>query len=207
MTPVTPIAAAPPPRAAFGPVDASILLVALALGCAACWMDPEDLESRLGLPISGFPPIRQQMRNARATLDAPATSLGASLVRWHLRSVNLLDRFLPFITLGAAAAAFRHGRSRSRRALRRVGTLTTAVAGTFIGISLANEYVLRRFSLLQLGYSQNPFDTIWWLLGEDTSLGVVALWCILALGCHGEPRLIGRTAWAASSESPGSCAR
>jgi hypothetical protein len=110
------------------------------------------------------------------------TSIAASLARWRNESVRLLDRFLPFVTLGAAGATFRHLRARSRRGVRHIGRLTTAVTAIFVGVCLVNEYVLRRFTLLWAGYSHNPFDFLWWNLGADTCLGVVALWCVLAIG-------------------------
>jgi hypothetical protein len=96
--------------------------------------------------------------------------------------VDFGGHLLPFVTLGAAAATFRHRAARSRSALRRVGVLTTAVASIFVAVSLVNEFVLRRFETLESGYRHNSFDSIWRDLGEDTSLAIAAFWGVLALG-------------------------
>ncbi len=170
-------------RATFGAIDALIILAAIGIGMGVYWIDQEVLESWLGLPDSVFPGLG----HGRPFLDTQSNTIAASLTRWRLALVHFLDRFLPFVTLGAAAATFRHRGSYSRRSLRHIGTLTTAVTAIFAGISLANEYVLRKFPALLGGYSHNPLDTVWWFLGEETSLGVVALWCILAIGRRWRP--------------------
>jgi len=166
-----------------------ILVAALALGSGVYWMDPEILESRLGLPPTEIRQFMREVAQARAARggvvqSGDARSLPAPLTRRRWALVNLLDHFLPLMTLGAAAATFRHRRRRSRRAMRHVGTLTTAVVGMFVGVSLINEYVDRRFPALWIGYGHNLLEHLWWFLGEDTSLGVVALWCVLAIGRH-----------------------
>jgi hypothetical protein len=88
---------------------------------------------------------------------------------------------LPFATIGAAFAIFRHGKARSRRSLRRVGHLTIAVSAPFLALSLANEYILRRFQVLEIGYGHDHFRSLWGDLAKDTSHGILALWVILAL--------------------------
>src|SRR5262249_55025534 len=121
-------------------------------------------------------------RQAKRLIEARSESLAAWLARWRSLLVGVAGRLLPFVTLGSAVATFRHRAARSRRALRHVGVLTSALAAIFIAVSLVNEFVLRRFPILQVGYGHNPFDSLWRDLGEDTSLGVVALWWILILG-------------------------
>lgn len=55
-------------------------------------------------------------------------------------------------------------------------------AFSWITYSVQNEYILRRFTVLQVGYAHNSFESIWSDLGTDTSLAITALWVILALG-------------------------
>lgn len=164
-------------RTPFTIFDAILLCTAVVIGGFAYTTDPESLESRLGLPLSGNPQVRDQIAKRLAALDR----LPPSLSLWRTKVTFFLDSALPFATLGALLATFRHRSAFSRRSLRHIGVLTTAVAGTFVGVCLANEYVLRRFPVFEAGYQNNPFALVFWSLGDDTCLGVVALWCVLAI--------------------------
>jgi hypothetical protein len=169
-------------RPRFGFIDALILIAAMALGFGAYQIDPSDLESALGLvdTQTRFEAVRTRQANRQG--EPRSESLAARLGRWRATLVNMAEYFLPFVTLGVAAATFRHRAARSRRALRYAGVVTSAVAAIFIAVSLINEFVLRRFPILQAGYRHNAFEGLWSVLGEDTSLGVMALWGILVLG-------------------------
>lgn len=169
-------------RPRFGPIDALILVAAIVLGIWVSAIDQGTLESALGLEETQarFEAIRA--RQARRLIEARPESLAAWLARWRTVLVAVAGRLLPFVTLGAAVATFRHRAARSRRALRHAGALTSAVAAIFIAVALVNEFVLRRFRILQAGYRHHPFEGLWGDLGDDTSLGVVALWWVLFLG-------------------------
>lgn len=158
------------------PVDLLILLASIYLGVQVARMNPYVMESTLGLPRSRAGSILPSPPEQPLPATVPFSE---RLMIWIGLAGSMV---LPFATLGAALATFRHREVRSRLALRRIGHLTIAVSATFLALSLANEYILRRFPILEFGYLHNPFGTLWGDLATDTSRGVLALWIVLAFG-------------------------
>ncbi len=173
--------------ARLGWIDGLILTATLAAGLAVAILDPKVVEEGLGLGTTERDQEAElaQLYSSRPDLIAPTV--------WrreiHDAIIRATGPVLPAITLGLAAATFRHRAARSRRALRRIGLLTTAVTAIASLITLANECVLRWFTVLQFGFINNRFETIWSKLGIDLGLGLAALWAVLAIGRRwkGEP--------------------
>jgi hypothetical protein len=179
----------------LGLIDALILIASIALGVRLSATDPKDLESALGLGDTqarfekekDWTLVRQVAGRGQADPAGYERIIVLDRVRWKRRVLLAVGQvFLPVITLGAGLATFRHRAGRSRRSLRHIGVLTTAVAALFVALSLANEFLLRRFHgpPPRFGYTagHTNFDSIWWDLGQDTGLAIAALWSVLALG-------------------------
>ena len=164
----------------FGGIDALILGASVA--CAA-WFASTDLkavEVALGLPeIQTW--LEDRPRRAKvAGIYREAPPVGRfEQARWAL--VDLGEKVLPCLTLGVALATFRHRECWSRRALRHVGVLTTAVAGVFVAYQLGGEFAFRKgwpgaiWDHLPLGFAL-------YQQGVDTCLATSALWGVLAIG-------------------------
>ncbi len=137
-----------PPQARLPLVDSFILALSVVLGVWVSAVEPIYLEEVLGL---GFTQAEFAMERAAARArngrnrELEAESTIGRLIQWRLLMVHWADHILPVVTLGAAAATFRHRTFRTRRGLRRIGVLTTAVSSLLISVSIANEFVLRRF--------------------------------------------------------------
>ena len=93
---------------------------------------------------------------------------------WHATAVIFGVRGLPFLTVGCGLTIFRHRAARSRRPAR-TGILTAAVAASMTAVCLANEFVLRRFPTLQIGYSHNVFVSLWHQMGIELGRASCAL--------------------------------
>ncbi len=202
--------------APFGLIDALILVAAMALGVGVSAIDPKVLESALDLGTTQDKFERSQDWTVIRHGDGPG-QVGSAPVN---ERVSVLDRYrgkrrillglgqiiLPIVTLGAGLATFRRRLARSRRSLRHIGVLTTAVAAIFVSSWLANEYLLRL--LYTRGWpGHGAFDSIWWDLGQDTGLAIAAVWVVLALGGRWRParnwadrlgRIVG-TCWIAAT--------
>lgn len=177
-----------PATSRFGPVEALFLSASIALGIWISMVDPRDFETALGLvdTQSRFEAETNRGQGGRDGHDGgtKAVVLIEWLSRWCGKLLGVGGRLLPFVTLGAAAAIFRHRGARSRRALRHIGILTMAVAASFVASSLVSELILRRFQVLQTGYTHNHFDSLWRDLGIETGLALSGLWAVIALGRH-----------------------
>jgi hypothetical protein len=172
----------------FGWIDALILAVSVAMAAFVASLPPRGLEEALSLGET-----QAQFEDGYALM---AEERGAAYVRalghpwWGSEDLTMrrvvvsewITRSLPVVALGLAVATFRHRVSWSRRALRRVGILSTAMAGLGVMVGLANEYVLRRFDVLERGYRHNTFDTVWHDLDFDIGYALLAIWAVLALG-------------------------
>jgi hypothetical protein len=178
-----------------GPIDALILVASIALGVGLSMTDPKDIESALGLGNTqarferekDWTMVRRVEGRGRADAAVFEQIPLLDRFRWKRRVLLAVGQvYLPVITLGAGLATFRHRAARSRRSLRHIGVLTTAVAAIFVALSLAYEYLIRRFyqpvPMLRSRTGHNPFDSIWWDLGQDTGLAIAALWVVLAIG-------------------------
>jgi len=175
----------------FGPIDALILIASVLAGIGASLTDPKDLESALGLGSTqaefekekDWTIIRQVERPGQAVVEQVSV---LDRFRWKHRVLVAVGQvFLPVVTLGAGLAIFRHRAARSRRFLRHVGVLTTAVAAIFVAFLLLYEFRLRWIdSLKPTPTWPRPayFDSIWWDIGQDTGLAIATLWVVLALG-------------------------
>ncbi len=176
---------------AFGPIDAMILLVSIALGIGLSATDPKDLESALGLGNSHARFEKEKDWTMIRRIEGPGPGDSARIERvWVLDRFRWKRRvllgfgqvFLPLVTLGAGLATFRHRAARSRRSIRHIGILTTAVASIFCALTLLNEYMLRRFYDPRTNPGHGSLDEIWWDLGQCSGLAIAALWVVLALG-------------------------
>ncbi len=166
----------------FGLADAVILAVAIALGTWVWATEPKYLESALGLGNheAQFEAMMQanklpanQFAKRRSTIDR---------VRWwNGELLNYESCILPFFALGSALATFRHRAGRSRRALRHVGILTTAIVASFFGVAIISEVAIRKSGLLT-GPLMNPIAIFWGMLAQNVSLAITVLWMILAVG-------------------------
>jgi hypothetical protein len=178
-----------------GPIDALILVASIALGIGLSMTDPKDLESALGLGNTqarfekekDWTMVRRVEGRGQAGGPVFEQILLLDRFRWKRRVLLAVGQvYLPVITLGAGLATFRHRAARSRRWLRHIGVLTTAVAAIFVAVSLAYEYTIRRFydpvPMLRSRTGHGPFESIWWDLGQDTGLAIAALWVVLAIG-------------------------
>lgn len=174
------------PAARLSPIDSCILALSVMLGVWVSAVGPTYLEEVLGLGSTQAEFARERAFFARErkglNQELQAESTIARLIQWRLLMVHWVDHMLPVVTLGAAAATFRHRTFRTHRGLRGIGVLTTAVSSLLISVSIANEFVLRRFPALQHGYSHNAFDFLWFDLCSDVSVAVVAAWTVLAVG-------------------------
>jgi hypothetical protein len=179
----------------LGPIDVLILVASIALGGWLSATDPKNLESALGLGSTQarFEREKDWTMVRRVEGRGPVHAAGFEHVfvlgrfRWKRRVLLAVGQvYLPVITLGAGLATFRHRAARSRRELRHIGVLTTAVAAIFVALSLIYEFMLRRFyqplPVLRSRAGHGNFDSIWWDLGQDTGLAIAALWVVLALG-------------------------
>ena len=170
----------------FAILDALILGMAIALGVWISAADPKNVEAALGLGNTQilFEAEQEMMRRYEEQgEDKPrAGSLHERLSLWQRNVLRVGSQFLPFLTVGGVIAIFRHREARRRRALRSVGILTMAVAGSFLAVSLVSEFMLRRFAIFETGYRHNAFSTLWHSLGIEMGLALSALWAVLALG-------------------------
>jgi hypothetical protein len=190
MNPNAPAIATSDPS--FGPIDVLILAAAIVAGVALSLTDPKKIESALGLGDTQAQFERRQdwsvIRRVAGSdpRDSVARFERVSVLGRHLWRRRVLlatgQVVLPILTLGAGLATFRHRVSWSRRALRYVGVLTTAVSSIFVALSLVDEFVLRRFDSRQAGFVHSNLDAIWWDLGQDTGMAIAAVWIVLALG-------------------------
>ena len=162
----------------FGILDVLVFAGMTALGIFVSQLDPKYLESILGL---GDTQARWENRPFIARqLEALANK--PLLVRLRYKALDVAAIILPFATLGAAITTFRHRAYRTRHALRHIGVLTSAVTGLLVFALLLNEYVLRRFKMLEVGYTHREFGWSWYPADASVTLSVIALWVVLALG-------------------------
>jgi hypothetical protein len=179
----------------LGPIDVLILVASIALGAWLSATDPKDLESVLGLENTQARFERDKDWTMIRRVEGQGAVYAAEFehisvlerIRWKRRVLLAVGEvYLPVITLGAGLATFRHRAARSRRSLRHIGVLSTAVAAIFVTLSLIYEFMLRRFyhpvPILRSRAGHGNFESIWWDLGQDTGLAIAALWVVLALG-------------------------
>ena len=171
----------------LGFIDSLIVLMSIALGIWASSSNPAKLEAALGLGSTqaGFErAIGERRRPIQAEHDriprvnpslVQLTTLRFAIIRWA-------EHIIPLATLGVATATFRHQEFRNPPQFSLDWRFNDSNRRRATTVSLANEFVLRRFPSLVLGYRHNSFESLWQELGVDVSLGVVSLWAVLAVG-------------------------
>jgi hypothetical protein len=166
----------------FGWVDGLILSVSIASGVWLASHDWKVVEATLGLPDS-----EAQIEARRKTAAAQLPNLKpippvSRLERWRQAITNAGVVALPCLTLGAAASTFRHRQCRSRRELRHVGVLTSAVVGAFVAFLYGSELAFRWTFPYGYGSSHDPISFSAQHLSKDVGLATSALWSVLAIG-------------------------
>jgi hypothetical protein len=165
----------------WGAVDATILAISVAVGVFLWATDPKDLEKALGLgDVETQLEAQMQLEIAITAGPPPAASTRDVLREWNGNASNLATHFMPSLILGSALATFRHKSSRTGRALRYAGILTTAVAALFVAGTVGSEFVLRKSGLLNKSLV-NTFSAFWGGLAQNVSLAITTLWIILFL--------------------------
>ena len=166
----------------FGRVDALILAASIA---GATWLatsDPKLVEATLGLADTQAQLEADSLR-AKARPDYREPPPVARLERVRRAVVDAGGWVLPCLTLGVAAATFRHRECWSRRALRRVGVLTSAIAGIIVAWLFLGDLAFRWAWPYGYGSGHLPLGfVLFYTVGTDASLATTALWGVLAIG-------------------------
>ncbi len=173
-------------------IDAAILIGFAALGVAVAFWKPLDLEAALGLKptMPEYEELLASMKARRARHHTPWKP-----PKWKLQIVEAARLFqstgAPFLcmfTLGAGLATFRRPRALDARARRGPGVLATGVTSILVFLYLSNEYVLRRFHALEIGYSHNHFSMIWSEVLQFVGFALLAAWGVWLCAGRWRPR-------------------
>ena len=166
----------------LGLVDAMILAASFAVGFLVWTTDSRDLERMLGLG-NHEAQFDTRVKAGRSRVDKLAASPSTidRLRWWNGELMHFGSIVLTFFSLGTALATFRHRGGRSRRALRHVGILTTAIVASFSGVAIISEVAIRKSGLLT-GPLINPITVFWGMLAQNVGLAITVLWIILVAG-------------------------
>ncbi len=167
----------------FGWFDGLILGLAIASGVWAASVDLKTVEATLGLPDTMAQEEARTKQLIAITPNYRPPPTVARLERARRAIVSVGEVLLPCLTIGITLATFRHRECWSRRSLRHVGVLTSAIAGVFVAFLFGSELAFRW--TFPFGYRSSHFPLSFSLsfqLSNYVSLPITALWGVLALG-------------------------
>ena len=167
-----------PPGPRFGGVDVLILGAWIAFGVWLSATDMKIVESTLGLG-DGTAQFEARTKRALAAQPPRAEAPVGRAERSRQALVDVGLTMFPCLTLGVAVATFRHRGARSRRALRHVGVLTSAVAGIVVAVLFGGEFAFRA---LRPNAGHHPLGFNLHDLSGGTSLAIASLWGVLVIG-------------------------
>ena len=164
----------------FGRLEATLLLLALALSLFATTADYVAIERALGLYKTQANSDRYQEKlEARQRLNPP-TSWLARQNQWLTRALDHSAAVLVVATIGAGVAMFGRPRTWRRRSIRGTGVTAIAALAPWLAVSVLNEFLIRRFPKAGWGY-EGTFH-IWSEAAQPIGGAVVALWLLLWIG-------------------------